>query len=69
MLYSVLHGSSYGNHGEGRGVCVWCNGLSTVLETRHRRVVDGLGSASMSPPSSWRVRATINSEKALCHRS
>jgi hypothetical protein len=57
MGYFVVYGSPYGNHGEGRGVYAWCNRLSTVLETGYRRVVEGLVSASMSPPSSWRVRA------------
>src|SRR5687768_4332102 len=27
MLYSVACGSPYGNHGKGRGVCVWCTKL------------------------------------------
>jgi hypothetical protein len=32
MLYSVLCRSSYGNHGQGRGVYVWCNRRFAVLE-------------------------------------
>src|SRR5215208_7263489 len=42
MLYAVVYMSPYDNHGQGRGVCVWCNRGSTVLETRHRQLV-GLG--------------------------
>ena len=33
------------------------------------RIASLSGSASMVLPSSWRVRATINSDMALCHRS
>src|SRR5215212_1801361 len=36
----TLCGSPYGNHGQGRDVYVWCKGLSTVLETRHKRIVE-----------------------------
>jgi hypothetical protein len=42
MLYFVVYRSPYGNHCQGRGVYVWSKGLSTVLETRHKRIV-GLG--------------------------
>ena len=42
VLYAVVYGSPYDNHGQGRDVCVWCNRGSTVLDNRHRQLV-GLG--------------------------
>ena len=37
LLNSILAGSPYGDHRQGRGVCVWCNGRSAVLEMNHRQ--------------------------------
>ena len=53
MLYSVVYGSPYGNHGEGRGVYVWCNRLSTVLEciTKHAP----LGRRASGVRLGWRI--------------
>ena len=52
---TLLYGSPYGNHGEGRGVCVWCNGRPTVLEciTKHTP----LGRRARRPSRRWRTEA------------
>src|SRR5215211_1060997 len=59
MLYFVVYRSPYGNHGEGRGVCVWSKGLSTVLDLITKRASLG---RIVRVRGCWRTKAVGDSD-------
>jgi hypothetical protein len=60
LLYSVLCGSSYGNHGQGRAVYVWCIRRFAVLEVN----ADPLGHSTQWDLCDILLGATIAAREA-----